>query len=113
MAALERTFSAIGPVTEARIQAAFAQAAVIGGTAAGDIIGCDLKTLNALADAGAIRAVRKGGGKTRGYTEGDIRWYLEQSSGPCRDHEPKPRASGPQSGAKVVPFSQRKTSVRR
>ncbi|HWW12245.1 MAG TPA: hypothetical protein VN018_06995, partial [Brevundimonas sp.] len=68
------------------------------------------KTLNELAEAGAIRAVRKGGGKSRGYTEGDIRWYLQQSSGPCRESEPKPRATGDQRGRKIIPFSQRKSS---
>lgn len=103
----------IGPTTEARIAEAFAKAAVIGGEAACALIGCSLKTLNELADAGAIRAVRKGGGKTRGYTEGDIRWYLQQSAAPCRETEPKPRATGGQHGRKVVPFSQRKTSARR
>lgn len=104
------TPSPIGPATEARILAAFAQAAVIGGGAAAALIGCDLKTLNELADAGAIRAVRRGGGKTRGYTEGDIRWYLQQSAGPCREAEPKPRAGGRARAGQVVPFTQRNSA---
>lgn len=112
MGAAER-LPMIGPVTEARIQAAFAKAAVIGGEAASRVIGCSPKTLNELADAGAIRAVRKGGGKSRAYTEGDIRWYLQHSAGPCRETEPKPRATGGQHGRKVIPFSQRKTSGQR
>ena len=102
-----QTPSPIGPTTEARIVAAFAHAAVIGGGAAADLIGCDPKTLNELADLGAIRAVRKGGGRRRGYTEGDIRAYLTDSAGPCRDSIPKPRATGGPPRAKVVPFTQR------
>lgn len=97
----------IGPTTEARIAEAFTQAAVIGGEAAASLIGCDPKTLNELADIGAIRAVRKGGGKRRGYTEGDIRAYLTESAGPCRDSIPKSRATGGPARAKVVPFTQR------
>lgn len=99
--------SPIGPTTEARIAAAFASAAVIGGEAAATLLGFSLKTLNELADAGAIRAVRKGGGKTRGYTEGDIRAYLTESAAPEREQKPKP--TGHQT-AKVVPFSQRKSA---
>lgn len=99
----------IGPTTEARIATAFAKAAVIGGEAACALIGCSLKTLNELADAGAIRAVRKGGGKTRGYTEGDIRAYLTQSAGPER--QPAPKVPG-RTETKVLPFSQRKKARR-
>lgn len=101
--------SMIGPVTEARIQAAFAEAAVIGGEAAAALIGCSPKTLNELADAGAIRAVRKGGGSSRGYTEGDIRLYLTQSAAPSRG--PRPRATAP-GRPRVVPFSRRASAPR-
>jgi hypothetical protein len=80
----------IGPVTEARILAAFADRAVLTIKDAAQLLGMDPKTLDAITEVGAIRAVRRGGGETRGYTEGDIRAYLTESAAPCRSTNPKP-----------------------
>lgn len=72
MGAAER-IPIIGPTTEARIEAAFAEACIITAVATSGLMGCDPKTLREMTDASIIRAVRVGAGKTRGYTEGDIR----------------------------------------
>jgi|GEM_PF-954457 len=95
----------IGPATEARILAAFAHTALLSAEATGDLLGMDAKSVRAITDAGALRAVRRGGGSTRAYTEGDIRYYLTESAGPVREAKvtaPRPASS------KVVPFSQRR-----
>lgn len=100
----------IGPATERRIMMAFAETSLLtcGGTS--KLLGIDEKSLRALTDDGVIRAVRRGGGRTRAYTEGDIRAYLTQGGAPAR--EEKPRATG-KAQLKVVPFSQRKSTARR
>lgn len=99
-------FSPIGPATEVRILAAFADAAVITTKAAARLLGMDPKTLDAIADAGFIRCVRRGGGDTRGYTEGDIRAYLTESAAPCRSTNPKPAPiSISTSSSKVADFT--------
>lgn len=102
----------IGPATAARIAMAFhaADACVLTCKATARLIGVDEKSLRALTDAGAIRAVRRGGGATRAYTEQDIVDYLTQGAAPVR--EAKARATG-HSLSKVVPFTQRKTGTRR
>ncbi len=103
----------IGPVTEARIQAAFAEACVITAEAACGLIGCDPRTLREMTDAGIIRAVRKGAGKTRGYTEGDIRAYLTESAAPCPSTSPpRARTSSTTFNKKVVDFTARRASKR-
>lgn len=97
--------SSIGPATEGLISRAFASTILLSTTQAAHLLGMDTKTLDAMADAGAIRAVRRGGGQRRGYTERDIRAYLTDSPGPERG--PKAKVTHP-AGLKVVPFSQRK-----
>lgn len=102
----------IGPATARRIEMAFAaaDACVLTCKATARLIGVDEKSLRALTDAGAIRAVRRGGGATRAYTEQDIVDYLTQGAAPAR--AAKARATG-NGQAKVVPFTQRKTGARR
>lgn len=100
----------LGPATERRLMAAFADTCVLTCGAAARLIGVDEKSLRALTDDGVIRAVRRGGGRWRAYTEGDIRDYLTQGAAPAR--ESKLRATG-NSQLKVVPFTQRKVSARR
>lgn len=99
----------IGPATEARILAAFADKALLTGEEVCALLGIDAKSLRALANDGAIRAVRRGGGGHRAYTEGDIRAFLTDSAAPVRDPRPKTNHQG----GKVVPFSQRKVRVGR
>lgn len=103
----------IGPATETRILCAFAEACVITAEAAAALIGCDVKTLREMTDAGIIRAVRKGAGKTRGYTEGDIRAYLTESALPCPStNPPRARTSSTTSNSRVVDFTARRASKR-
>ena len=97
----------IGPTTEARIQAAFADKALLSAEETGALLGIDAKSVTALVEVGALRAVRRGGGTIRAYTEGDIRFYLTDSAAPAR--EPRPKVPVPSPG-RVVPFSQRKAS---
>lgn len=110
MTAANDTTAVIGPATERRLQMAFADSCLLTGKAAARLLGLDEKSLRALTDDGVIRAVRRGGGRTRAYTEGDIRAYLTQGAAPSR--EAKPRATG-NGLTKVVPFTQRKTTARR
>lgn len=100
----------IGPATERRIQMAFADACIITAQATARLLGIDEKSLRALADDGVIRAVRRGSGRNRAFTEGDIRAYLTESAAPKRNAK-KSVTSIAQ--VKVVPFSQRKTTARR
>ncbi len=103
------TTAIIGPATERRIQMAFADTCVLTLKSAAKLLGMDEGSLRGLTDDGVVRAVRRGSGRTRGYTEGDIRAYLTQGGAPAR--EDKPRATG-RAQLKVVPFSQRsKTRV--
>lgn len=101
--------SQIGPATEARIMAAFAEKAMLTAEETAGLLGNDVKSLRALTDAGIIRAVRRGGGGHRAYTEGDIRSYLTESVGPIREVKPKTRHQN----HGVVPFSQRKGQASR
>lgn len=100
----------IGPATEARLQMAFAETCLLTCQSTARLLGLDEKSLRALTDGGIIRAVRRGGGRTRAYTEGDIRAYLTQGSGPDRA-EPKPRASQPVP-KKVVSFTEMRRAKR-
>lgn len=112
MGAAER-IPTIGPITEGRIRAAFADACIITAEAAAGLIGCDVKTLREMTDAGIIRAVRKGAGKTRGYTEGDIRAYLTESAAPCPSiSQPRAPTSNTTSRSKVVDFTVRRALKR-
>ena len=99
----------IGPATERRIQMAFADTCLLTASATAKLLGIDEKSLRALADQGVIRAVRKGGGRSRAFTEGDVRAYLTEGSAPSRGK--KTRATGT-SQVKVVPFTQRKATAR-
>lgn len=101
----------LGPATEARFAAAFSTRAIIGPSAAAELIGLDVKTLEALSEAKVIRSVPKGL-KHRGFTERDLRAYLIESPDvPCAPTAPKPR---PRSVAppKVVNFSERRLARR-
>lgn len=89
----------LGPATEARIMAAFADRCILTSEATADLIGMDTDTLNDLADEGVIRAVRRG--KRRAYTEGDIRAYLTDSA-PAERAERKPRETVPAAGRVVL-----------
>ncbi len=101
--------SQLGAATEARILAAYADKALLTSEDAAALLGLDVKSLRALANEGVIRAVRRGGGGHRAYTEGDIRAFLTESAAPVR--EPKPRAN--HHAHTVVPFSQRKAHAGR
>lgn len=94
----------LGAATEARVLAAFAAKALLTAGEACALLGVDCKSLRALTDAGVIRAVRRGGGGHRAYTEGDIRAFLTESAAPARD--PRPRTLHRPHA--VVPFTQRK-----
>ena len=89
---------------------AFADTCLLTCGATAKLLGIDEGSLRALTDDGVIRAVRRGGGRTRAYTEGDIRAYLTQGGAPARQE--KARATG-EAQLKVVPFSQRKLPARR
>jgi hypothetical protein len=98
---------ALGPVTEARFQAEFAERAIVGIGVAARLLGLDEKTVEALTAARILRSVPKGT-KHRGYTERDLRAYLIE--GPdleCARPEPKPRAK-PASNVRHVNFSERR-----
>lgn len=103
------TLPDLGPATERRFAEAFADAVMLTRKAAAELIGVDVKTLDALHDAGLVRAVRRG--KLRAYTELDLRTYLlEAATVQCSRStslDPKPRAR-PAGGAKVVNFSDMK-----
>ena len=102
----------LGPMTEKRFEAAFAETAVITRRAAAKLIGVDEKTLDGLSDDGVVRAVRRGA--HRAYTERDLRAYLAE--GPdveCRSTSPKRAASGSTiSSSKVVAFTDRPARLR-
>lgn len=101
----------LGPVTEGRFAEAFGRRAVVDKRTAADLIGLDVKTLDALSDAKVIRAVRKGA--HRAYTERDLRLYLiegpdiecEPSTQIAPSPPPKPRAKAP--SLRLVNFSER------
>jgi hypothetical protein len=103
--------TALGPITEARIAAAFADCCVLTAEKTAELIGLDVRTLREMTDASIIRAVRRGAGKTRAYTEGDIRAYLTESAAPCRSTK-RPRAptGSTTSRSNVVGFTARLAS---
>lgn len=103
----------IGPATERRIQMAFADTCLLTGGATAKLLGIDEKSLRALADAGVIRSVRRGGGRTRAFTEGDIRAYLTESTAPCRSIEqPRARTGSTISNSRVADFTARRALKR-
>ena len=103
----------IGPATERRIMMAFAETSLLTCAATAKLLGIDEKTLRILAEEGVIRSVRRGGGRTRAYTEGDIRAYLTESSTPCRSTSPQKAPSGTMiSSRKVVDFTARRALKR-
>lgn len=100
--------TAIGPATDTLIREAFRDRCTITAQAAAKLLGVDVGTLREMTDAGIIRAVRTGSGKTRRYTEGDIRAYLEESAAPCRSIKPpKVRTGSTTSRSNVVGFTAR------
>lgn len=109
MSAPGLTHAPLGTATEARVCAAFAETALLTAEAACALLGIDTKSLRALTNDGIIRAVRRGGGGHRAYTEGDIRAFLTESAAPVRD--PKPKMT--HTANPVVPFSQRKVRAGR
>ncbi|MGQ2989488.1 MAG: helix-turn-helix domain-containing protein [Brevundimonas sp.] len=80
--------------------AAFANACVLTAEATAALLGLSPKTLTALTNDGAIRAVPRG--KTRGYIEVDIRAYLTESAAPCRSTSRKRAPTGPTTSRSVV-----------
>ena len=101
----------IGPATEALIMAAFSESCLLTAKATARLLGMDVKTLDALADDGVIRSVRRG--NLRAYTEGDIRAYLTESPTPCPStNPPRVRTSNTTSRSKVVDFTARRASKR-
>lgn len=64
----------LGPITEHRFAEAFKDRALASAKVAAKLVGLDVDTLSAMADAGIIRAVRKG--RLRSYTEHALRAYL-------------------------------------
>lgn len=112
MRSAEATYDAgtVGPATERRIQSAFVDTCLLTCQATARLLGLDEKSLRALTDAGVIRAVRRGGGRNRAYTEGDIRDFLTQGAAPVRE-KAAPKVS--QSGTtKVVSFMDRRRAKR-
>jgi hypothetical protein len=99
----------IGPATEARLIALYSKASLLTAEATAAFLGIDVKSLRALTNDGVIRAVRRGGGGHRAYTEGDIRAFLTESAAPFREAKLKVTH---QTG-KVVPFTQRKARTGR
>ena len=99
----------IGPATERRIQMAFADTCLLTGKAASKLLGMDEKTLRALNAEGVITSVRRGGGATRAYTEGDIRTYLTQGEASTAEKQAKTAQRG---GPKVVSFMERRRAKR-
>lgn len=103
----------IGPATERRIQMAFADTCLLTASATAKLIGIDEKSLRALADEGVIRSVRRGAGRSRAFTEGDIRAYLTESTAPCRSTEqPRAPTGNTTSRSKVVDFTARRALKR-
>lgn len=98
-------WSHLGPATEARIAEAFANRATIFAKTACQIIGVDVKTLAALVEGGAIRFVLVG--KTKRFTEADLRAYLSRETQlPCPSTSRKTAATGnTTSSKKVVAFT--------
>jgi hypothetical protein len=93
----------IGTATERRIQMAFAETCLLTAQATAKLLGLDEKSLRALTDEGVIRSVRRGAGRTRAFTEGDIRAYLTESTAPCRSIErPRARTGSTTSNSKVA-----------
>ena len=113
MTAANDTTAVIGPATERLIQAAFSESCLLTCQGAARLLGMDEKSLRALTDKGVIRAVRRGGGRTRAYTEGDIRAYLTESSAPCPSiSQPRAPTSNTTSRSKVVDFTARRALKR-
>lgn len=94
--------------------AAFSSACVLTCERTAELLGLDVRTLREMTDAAVIRAVRRGSGKTRAYTEGDIRAYLmESESPPCQSTSRKKGASGnTTSGTRVIDFTARRDRKR-
>lgn len=81
----------LGPTTEARFATAFARTAIVTAKAAAELIGLDVKTLDALAEKQVIRSVPKG--KLRAYTERDLRAYLIEGPDAACPSTSRPKAS--------------------
>ncbi|MDR3513970.1 MAG: helix-turn-helix domain-containing protein [Caulobacteraceae bacterium] len=99
--------AAVGPSTEARIALAFATRALITAKEAASILGIDVKTLRALTDGLALRALVVG--KVRRYAEADIRRYLiEGPDAECPStSRPRAASSNMTSSTRVVGFTAR------
>ena len=82
----------LGPVTEARISAAFESAAMITAKAAAGVLGLDVRTLRSLTRRGAVRAI---GDADARYAEAELRRYLTEGPPPtCRSTSLPRAASG-------------------
>lgn len=97
----------LGPTTERRFATAFAERTLLTAGETARLLDLDEKTLGALVQCGAVRAVLIGE-KTRRYTEADLRAFLlhqtERSSS-----QPRERVNvTPRRQAKVVGFMEQK-----
>lgn len=97
----------LGPVTEERLRAAFADKAVVGRGVVCDLLGLDPKTVDTLTDARVLGSIPKGA-KQRGYTERNLREYLTRPPDPESRPQPKPRARSAPANVRHVNFSERR-----
>ena len=91
----------LGPITEARFAEAFASRAVIGASAAADLIGVSIQSFEAL----ALPSVAKGRGHSRGYTEGALRSYLSALLAPAKPEQPRPPRVTRRPSSRVLRFT--------
>lgn len=100
----------LGPITEQRFLEAFSEAALVSAKVAAKLVGLDPDTLSDMADAGVIRAVRKG--RLRSYTEHALRDYLLRGpDAPSRER--KTERAETVRRVRVVPFSRRDAAAHR
>ena len=100
---------ALGPITELRFAEAFQDSALASAKVAAKLVGLDVDTLSAMADAGIVRAVRKG--RLRSYTEHALRAYL--LDGPdAPSHAPSDRRPNEKRAVRATPFSKRRAAHR-
>lgn len=99
----------LGPITEHRFAEAFNDRALASAKVAAKLVGLDVDTLSAMADAGIIRAVRRG--RLRSYTEHALRAYL--LDGPdAPSHAPSDRSASEKRRVRAIPFSKRRAAHR-
>lgn len=101
----------LGPTTEARFAVAFAKGATITRKAAAELLGFDVRTLDANVEAGLIRRVWRG--KVPAYTERDLRAYLSSEAVECPSiRSPAPGSGSTTSRSRVAAFTARPARLR-